>query len=231
MSNLTQSHSPFNAIRKIDDRGNEFWSARDLMHLTGFHWESSSDCLSRKDASLAILEAAARIAMGTYPGGFRDSHYLYDQAMSLYRGQEASMIFHGVRTLIQLQFQREFYNENQLYPHIQRYQDVLGLEGSLTPQVTDSCGHRPDFILKENGKIIPVEVKRVKFDRAALVQLERYMSHLQSQEGVAIASELCVSLPKRVRFVKINNEMFEQLTKYVPLEERVYNRYTELQDC
>lgn len=40
--------SPFDAIRQVDDHGNEFWSARDLMPLLGYEkWERFADSINR----------------------------------------------------------------------------------------------------------------------------------------------------------------------------------------
>jgi DNA-damage-inducible protein D len=37
---LQQSVSPFDGLRRIDENGNEYWSARDLMPLLGYlKWE------------------------------------------------------------------------------------------------------------------------------------------------------------------------------------------------
>lgn len=59
----------------------------------------------------------------------------------------------------------------------------------------------PDVWVKENGKEIPVEVKLCKFDKKALMQLQRYMEAYKCDKGYAVARELSVDLPSNIRFL------------------------------
>lgn len=53
MSNITtQNGSPFDTIRQIDQDGNEFWSARDLMPIMGYSkWQDFKNAIERAKAS------------------------------------------------------------------------------------------------------------------------------------------------------------------------------------
>lgn len=54
MSNITtQNGSPFDTIRQIDQDGNEFWSARDLMPYLGYRkWERLGDAIERTEIAI-----------------------------------------------------------------------------------------------------------------------------------------------------------------------------------
>lgn len=55
MVKAIQPHSPFDAIRRVDKSGNEFWSARDLMTLLGYRkWEDFHNAIERAKISAEI---------------------------------------------------------------------------------------------------------------------------------------------------------------------------------
>lgn len=51
MSNIMKNGSPFDHVKQVDDRGDEFWSARDLMPLLGYSmsnpWQKFSGVIER----------------------------------------------------------------------------------------------------------------------------------------------------------------------------------------
>ena len=56
MTNLAHNsnQSPFDSIRKFDEQGHEYWSARDLMPLLGYkQWRRLADAIDRAKASCA----------------------------------------------------------------------------------------------------------------------------------------------------------------------------------
>ena len=54
MSNIMKSGSPFDHVKQVDDRGEEFWSARDLMPLLGYgtRWQNFDSAVDRVKASI-----------------------------------------------------------------------------------------------------------------------------------------------------------------------------------
>jgi len=101
-------------------------------------------------------------------------------------------------------------NEATLVSHFKaRYKDVLGSEYEKI-EVKQNPKHRPDMWLKHNNKKIPVEAKRGRFDKKALLQLQRYMDFYKCAYGIAVASELTVELPENILFIssfEIENEL------------------------
>lgn len=63
--------------------------------------------------------------------------------------------------------------------------------------------HIPDGWVLIEGVACPLEAKRGEFDRKALSQLKRYMSHFKSPYGIAVASKLTVELPDNIFFYEI----------------------------
>src|SRR5690625_696100 len=60
---IAPTASPFDAIRHLDDRGREWWSARELMSHFGYaRWEHVRDGIGRARAAIAntLGEAAAQ---------------------------------------------------------------------------------------------------------------------------------------------------------------------------
>ena len=60
---------------------------------------------------------------------------------------------------------------------------------------------RPDFWVELEGAVMPVEVKKGKFNAKALDQLLGYMQEFGCDQGVAVGATLAVTLPQNVRFV------------------------------
>ena len=60
---------------------------------------------------------------------------------------------------------------------------------------------RPDFWVELDGTVMPVEVKKGKFNGKALDQLLGYMQEFGCDQGVAVGATLAVTLPQNVRFV------------------------------
>lgn len=69
--------------------------------------------------------------------------------------------------------------------------------------------HRPDRWMLHNGEYVPVEMKFGKFDQKALNQLQRYMKVYGCKEGIAVAEEFTVDLPKNVYPVRYKQEWLE----------------------
>ena len=56
MSSIMKNGSPFDHVKQVDDRGDEFWSARDLMPLLGYNtWQKFSQSIDRAKASAEAL--------------------------------------------------------------------------------------------------------------------------------------------------------------------------------
>lgn len=52
MSEIMKNGSPFDHVKQVDDRGDEFWSARDLMPLLGYeYWHHFKPTVDRAQAS------------------------------------------------------------------------------------------------------------------------------------------------------------------------------------
>ena len=60
-------------------------------------------------------------------------------------------------------------------------------------------GRNPDFMLRIDGALVPVECK-LNFNARALNQLTSYMDAYGAQRGVAVALRLTCSLPENVQF-------------------------------
>ena len=59
----------------------------------------------------------------------------------------------------------------------------------------------PDSWVEIDNEIVPVEMKKAKFDRKALAQLQRYIEVYKTSKGVAVGDELTVELPDNIIFV------------------------------
>ena len=54
------SSSPFDSIRHVDDAGNEYWSARELMPLLGYNsWRRFDDAIEKAKVSIAVTGQTA----------------------------------------------------------------------------------------------------------------------------------------------------------------------------
>lgn len=59
---------------------------------------------------------------------------------------------------------------------------------------------QPDLITKDG---YPIEVKVGNFNKAALIQLERYIDKLNASHGIACGKKLSVPLPTNISFIQI----------------------------
>ncbi|MBT9159504.1 MAG: hypothetical protein DDT26_00763 [Dehalococcoidia bacterium] len=56
LNNFGGENSPFDAIRRFDDNGNEFWSARELMPLLGYtKWQKFNSVIEIAKENLEIV--------------------------------------------------------------------------------------------------------------------------------------------------------------------------------
>ncbi len=57
------SQSPFDSIRKLDEQGNEFWSARDLMPLLGYpRWNEFKEAVKRAIVSCEVQQGLNEVS-------------------------------------------------------------------------------------------------------------------------------------------------------------------------
>ena len=150
--------------------------------------------------------------------------------MSVYAGQSATGIFNCVRQQIQdaTEWERQ---EHFLYPVIRKHHKELFGDCQIIDKKTID-GAIPDFFVSIENQVIPVEVKRDVFDRAALLQLERYVEKYQSKGlGIAVAKELDQSLrlPRGIRFVALSRERVYQLEGRPSLSSIVESKVIEIQ--
>lgn len=64
--------------------------------------------------------------------------------------------------------------------------------------------HQPDSWVRINGEDVPVEMKLGVFDKKALAQLQRYMRHYGSLNGIAVGRSLKATLPDNITFISID---------------------------
>ena len=58
--------------------------------------------------------------------------------------------------------------------------------------------------MRINGEDVPVEMKLGTFNKKALTQLQRYISHYGSLSGIAVGESLKVVLPDNITFISID---------------------------
>lgn len=236
---ITNGESPFDAIRQFDRHGNERWAAHELMHLfTASGYFNSPhklythlEYLNRQECGLLILEACAAYSAQYYVGSWIDSLFLWDSAMSLYCGQSASMIFHGVRMLISNAEKWEA-TERFLYPIITKHANVIFGECIVVNRNEKADGiDVPDFFVSIESEIIPVEVKKGGFTKADLRQLLRYIKKYQQKGlGIAIAPSIDpkIELPEGVRFIKLDRELVYNLESKPKLSGLIEAKATDI---
>jgi len=220
----------FDAICEFDENGQKQWFANNLIHLLGKPIKTHHSVLTAEQSGLLILEAAAMTAMERYYGVTTDSWFLWSQALNVYKGQSATLIFHSVAVLIKQAEIWEF-SEKTTYPFIAKYWDEIAPVPSKLIRVSDDyeTRHIPDFFAQTAEERIPVEVKQGEFNLAHLRQLDRYMKAYKSSTGIAIAEGLKknVVMPPNVMFIAFGKENIRQLEGYKPLSELLKARATE----
>ena len=103
------------------------------------------------------------------------------------------------RRLLEKNEPNEFYYQdlfNRIYPKMEDIKIIL---------VENDKKNIPDSWILKNNEKIPVEVKKDKFNDAALSQLERYIKVYNCCHGIAVAKELSVELPSNITFVSIHD--------------------------
>ena len=84
------------------------------------------------------------------------------------------------------------------------FKNVLGENVEIVKR-TNNGKHIPDFWIKTEQGVIPVEVKLKDFNLKALHQLSRYISFYETTGGVAVGENLTVELPENITFVSIES--------------------------
>lgn len=90
--------------------------------------------------------------------------------------------------------------EVDLYTLFQyNYKKLLGENAEIIKFKNDPS-HIPDFWVKLDEELIPVEIKLGAFNSTALKQLQRYMNFYKSPKGIAIGESLKTKLPENIMF-------------------------------
>jgi len=77
----------------------------------------------------------------------------------------------------------------------------LSIDGGTLVEVKTIEGKRPDFLVKKDGVVFPVECK-LEFNKTAVKQLQRYMKLWRVTKGYAVAPMLKCELPASIVFIK-----------------------------
>lgn len=80
------------------------------------------------------------------------------------------------------------------------YKSVLGNDYEIV-KLKSNPKHIPDFWIKHDNVLIPVEIKLHDFNSSHLRQLKRYMDFYNCGRGIAVGGELNCPLPSNVTFV------------------------------
>lgn len=94
----------------------------------------------------------------------------------------------------------EIYYQNIFKSHCK---EILGDEYKLY-NMKNSKPKRPDAWVEHNGVIIPVEMKKGKFNTAALIQLQGYMKLYECSYGIAIGLKSLIEFPSNIRFIDLS---------------------------
>lgn len=93
-----------------------------------------------------------------------------------------------------------YYKEDEAFVH-QLFRNAY----RTVHQPKKDAHNQPDAWLKSSkGDFIPVEMKKNKFDKKALKQLERYIKAFDCKEGIAVGSTLDTELPDYIKFISIS---------------------------
>lgn len=80
------------------------------------------------------------------------------------------------------------------------YKTVLGKDCKIIKRKND-LHYIPDFWIKKDSQVIPVECKLYEFDKKALSQLLRYMDFYGCSHGVAVGKKLTCEIPDTITFI------------------------------
>lgn len=83
------------------------------------------------------------------------------------------------------------------------YKRLLG-EKSEIVKVKTHPKHIPDFFVKIDGRLLPVEIKAQKFGDKAQEQLKRYMKFYGCENGIAVAPKLSTKLDQSIGFIALH---------------------------
>jgi len=220
MSNniVTTSDSPFDSIRRFDQNGNEFWSARELMSLLDLNyltpnipqWEKdkfqiifNTEILSSQEVGLALLEIASFLSMQNEFGYIKDGWYFHQQAINLYKGQGATALFNLVFSKL-VQSSNSLHLEYNYYPYIEyKWQSLFPWAKQIQGQVKINKNSTVDFVL---DSVIPVEIKKDRITNICVNQILRYIKEMNAPNGILIAPEINknINIPNKVSVILLS---------------------------
>jgi hypothetical protein len=234
MSEITvqnNSDSPFNSIRRYHPDGSEYWNARELMPLLDLNllfpelplWvrnkfllQTTKTFLGSEDLGFLLLELSSVLSMQSSIGYLKDASYVHKLALSFYKGQSATAIFHNVSSQI---ITRMGYAESEalIHTYVELFwEELFPFAKTIEHEYCLNKQSRVDFVL---DKSIPVEIKKDPIGKDALNQLLRYMKTMQSKTGYLIAPDLEIAIPSNVQFLRVTfDEIAEKmLSSHIPL--------------
>jgi hypothetical protein len=93
-----------------------------------------------------------------------------------------------------------FCEVDSIHPYFRKNHATL-IPGSELIKVTAKQKKRPDFLVKVEGVVYPVECK-IEFTNQGLKQLQGYMKIWNAEKGYAVARKLKSKLPKNIVFLQ-----------------------------
>lgn len=125
-------------------------------------------------------------------------------ALNVFRNDDVfNSLYYAVLNLVIDRRMREHQTKNEFY-----YQEMFRkayprISNTKIITVKNDGENIPDCWVEKDGKRIPVEVKKDKFGKKALRQLQRYMRVYKCNHGIAVGKKLDVNLESNIEFISI----------------------------
>lgn len=125
-------------------------------------------------------------------------------ALNVFRNDDVfNSLYYAVLNLVIDRRMREHQTKNEFY-----YQEMFRkayprISNTKIITVKNDGENIPDCWVEKDGERIPVEVKKDKFGKKALRQLQRYMRVYKCNHGIAVGKKLNVNLESNIEFISI----------------------------
>lgn len=131
----------------------------------------------------------------------------YLKLSNVYRYDE---VFNTLYFPVSFCFARKRYYMFKNQPNEAYYQNLFKeiyplMSGASIVEIKHDKENIPDAWVNYNGENIPVEIKKDKFNKKALSQLQRYIKAYNAKKGIAVGMELTIELPENIQFVPISS--------------------------
>ena len=192
---------------QVDEHGKPWWVAKDVCETLGIQNVSVHQKINTETYSVIdMLGIASSLDVNETSFAFAFLIWISECVSALnVDGPSFWAVYRCVAAKIATDCKHEEQNPDEFYWHkvFRKHVEALIPGASIVPRKRIDGSGYPDFLVKVENDICPVEIKRKDFNRTAYKQLRNYILEYEAPYGFAVAQNITTSLDANMIYVSL----------------------------